>query len=235
MHKYSNSQNDGSKEKTMLEQYNQEYEAKENEWKQQLKDYDDETERKQQALDQQHEQELQKFNNSWANSQFLEYRKPSGKLLNLWRMEKFLAKQKKFDNAERIHNEAEELAKKETEQANKAISKDYNTNLNALRDKQKIEMDNLNETRENGRKYLIILQSKEKDCYTNKKRVIDFKCNDQHKNKEAQKTTSRGAVTTKYASPDIVYSFAYQGIEDIICSRFIFFFIFFFELFHRFL
>ena len=206
------STHDKTKSTSPRTQFEEEYKQKQEEWKQQLKDYDEETQKKNEQLDKQHEQELDEFNEKWGEGDFYQYRKPSGKLLNLWRMEKFLAKQKFLDEAERIHNEAEELSKVEAEQAKKNLDRDYQIQLQRLKEKQANEKVQLNDEREAERKFILILQSKERDCYQNKGNVIEIRLKEPIRTKEAQKSVGvRGNQKKKqYSSPEV--SFAFQTI-----------------------
>ena len=203
---------DKTKSTSPRTQFEQEYKQKQQEWEKELNDFDDETARKNQELQDQHEQELNEFNDKWGEGEYYKYRKPSSKLLNLWRMEKFLAKQKKLDEAERIHNEAEQLSKRETEQAKKALDRDYQTQLQKLKEKQAAEIEQMNLEREAERKFIQTKQSKEKDCYTNKGNVIEYRLKEPPRTKEAQKSVgTRGSPKKKqYAAPEV--SFAYQTI-----------------------
>jgi hypothetical protein len=92
--------------------------AQEERWRREVEEFDAETEEKLEQLHKKHEFELH-----WQEEETLrQYHKPSSRLLQMWRMEKVLARSEEHDNAEVVRAESRELTKRETRMGQIATS-----------------------------------------------------------------------------------------------------------------
>jgi len=103
------------------------------------------------------------------------YRKPSGRLLQLWKMEKDLARQGQYSKAQEIHDQAEQLSKQETEQAQITLNSDYQQGLSELHTRNKQEIEKLLAEREHLKQILLSKQAQEKEAMANRVSVLEKK------------------------------------------------------------
>lgn len=158
------------------------------------------TQEKINELTERHNKELSDLDQKWTSEhQLRKYQKASSRLIQLRKMEKFLAKQTKFEDAELVHAEAEELEKREYQSAQAIASRDYHKEQDKVLEKQKNEMDALLETREHWRDILLSRQKTEKDVYNNTDQKVKTRLKEPPRVREAQlpsKTKTRSAGTS---------------------------------------
>lgn len=117
-------------------------------------------------------------------------------------MEKFLAKQNKFDEATIVHAEAEELAKREFALSQAMVNRDYHNELEKLTEKQESEMEILVNTRKHWREVMISKQQVEKGHISNRESVVELREKEPFRKREAQlpNRQSQSRLKTRSAS-----------------------------------
>jgi hypothetical protein len=91
-----------------------------------------------------HESERAHFEEFWRDEKPREYRRPTGRYLELKAKEKALAAAGEIDEAERTYREAERTAKAAAELAQERLDRDYRCALQRLIEKQQSELDVFN-------------------------------------------------------------------------------------------
>ena len=186
-----------------------ELEKKNEEWQKELDDYDAESNSKAEQLATRHHSQIEKFEQYWASEENQrKYRKPTSELLSLWKQEKFLAKQGNFEEAKRIHQEAENLQEKEMQLAQSLFDHDYQLAKEKQEEKQAMELDSFYQERQHWRDILVSKQKNEQNVYENKKKVVDIRKKEPQRTKVFQNTTSRGNERKKaYSMPSHDFHF----------------------------
>ena len=119
----------------------------EEKWEKQFKTYNEETDRKRKELEKSHEDQMASFEKLWNEDMPRKYRKPSPHLLQIKKVEKSLALSCDFERAKQVHQEYEQLAAKELEQAQENLNRDYEAAHTKLVQKQQQEIKNFEEVR----------------------------------------------------------------------------------------
>ncbi|OHT04091.1 hypothetical protein TRFO_28459 [Tritrichomonas foetus] len=113
-------------------------------------------------------------------------------------MEKFLAKQNKFDEAAVAHAESEELSKREMAMCQAMANRDYHNEKEKLIEKQESDMTLLLQTREHWREVLLSRQKQEKDYFYRREAVVEIMEQEPLRTREAQLNVK----TAKSRSPN---------------------------------
>jgi hypothetical protein len=154
---------------------------------------------------------MKDFRGHWHEEVVLRpYRKASTRLLQLWRIEKFMAKQNEFNHAELVKAESEELSIRERNCAQAQADRDYHQDLEELTDKHQKEMNLLIETRQHWREVMLARQQLEKDVLKRAHNAVEIRQSEPCRTKEAfQATKSRPVSKTKKytVGPEISYEF----------------------------
>lgn len=207
--------NDFTRSDEEVKKYEEELSQKKQEWQKQLEDFDAESDQKAEELATRHQKELDELNDLWNEDETLrKYRKPSKLLLDLWKQEKFLAKQGNIEEAKSVHIQSENLQKNEMTAAQNHLNEDFKIAKLKLEEKQEKELSALQIDRQHWREILISQQNSEKAVLENKKKVVDIRQKEPPKQREIQlasTTKTRGRVERKsYAMPEI--SFKYHTV-----------------------
>jgi hypothetical protein len=168
-------------------------------WQREVDDFDAETDRKTKQLKSQHENEMKEFEARWVEEDTLRrYRKASGRLLQLWRMEKNMARQSQFSAAELVKAESEELSHREMVCCQAQADRDYHVELEQLKDKQDKEMELHLQTRQHWKEVMLARQQLEKEQLARDHNAVEAKHGEPCRTKEAfQPTLSRPMPKTK--------------------------------------
>jgi hypothetical protein len=130
--------------------------AQEQRWRREVEDFDAETEEKLEQLRKKHELEANEFELHWQEEETLRrYHKPSSRLIQMWRMEKFLARFEEYDNAEVIRAESRELTKREFGMGQAIANRDFHLGREQLRQRQQSEWDFLVNTRQHWKDVML--------------------------------------------------------------------------------
>lgn len=127
----------------------------ENQWKDHFDGFDEETDQKRMQMQQKHNEQLEEFEDLWANEMLRKYRKPSARLLQLKQQERALAYQQDFDKAEILHNETEALKNIEAEQAQKQLEIDYKAAKAQLLERQASDLQKYEDSRAITRRFYM--------------------------------------------------------------------------------
>lgn len=166
-----------------------------------------------------HQIEKNQFDLHWHKVDTLRrYRKPSSRLLTMWRMEKYLARTGKFSDAEILKAEAEELSRRELEMAQAVANRDYQAEYEKLRRRQQQEQDLLVQTREHERDIICGKHRVEKAVFRNKDNASIQRIREPPRMRDAQlpSATTRTPQKKKLAATAI--SFEYQTVLPFIVS-----------------
>lgn len=221
--------NDREKSNQPREELQEKRRTQEGAWQKELDDYDTETNAKLQQLEEKHQNELRDYDQKWQEDDtFRKYRKPSARLLDLWRKEKFMARTGQFNEAEIIKAEAEELQQREMNMAQAMLNRDYHLDRDKIVTRQQQEIESLIQTRDHWKSVIVSRQKNEKDVYGNKEIVVEARHKEPFRKREAQlpqkkapkQRSSAGSATStgrsrskkKLISTGAGISFQYQTV-----------------------
>lgn len=142
-------------------------------WKQKFDDYDNDTTNKREELQKHHQQQLEAFEQMWAEDMPRKYRKPSPYLLQIKKIERSLASTNEFERAKQIHMEYEKQAQIEQEQAQHNLNRDYQIAQNKLFQKQQQELSNFEETRNHLRNLMNVKYAESRKQFGIRSRVLN--------------------------------------------------------------
>lgn len=149
-------------------------------------------------LNKRQEDERRNLDDFWnAEKTLRKYRKPSARLLQLWRMEKFLAKTGSFDEANIVRLEASELAKREIALAQANANRDYHAEKEKLVQRQDADLASLVSNREHWRAVMLSRQNVEKAVVVNREAVVEVRQKEPPMRREAQLPPGRRRVKTQ--------------------------------------
>lgn len=126
-----------------------------------LKLFDEQTEKKRELLDLQQKNKMDEFEKDWAEYRPRKYRKPSAKLLGYAQIEHQVALAGDYDYALQIKNQAEIQMEKETRIAQKQLIADYNNGKKRLEEDFKKQIELFEDTRKKQRELIVQRQQKE--------------------------------------------------------------------------
>lgn len=153
----------------------QQREEIEKDYQQKIQDLNQRLDQKIQTLQEKHKQETEQFENVWIEEMPRKYRKPSQKLLELKEMERNLALANNFDGAKRIHSEVQALADIETQNAQRALVKDYRTYKKQMEKRMERDLDNIENIRQRQTTFLETQKEKRLDELANRDKVLQQK------------------------------------------------------------
>lgn len=149
-----------------------------NQLRDEINEYDEQTEAKKKSLIVKQQEELEKFENKWRTEMPDKYRKPSGKLLNIMSQEKRLALAGAYDDAEVYAREADKLLKVEMENAQRNLIRDYKIAKSKFMESQKNELELFNNTRKHWREVMLSRHEVEKAKFNKRAEVLVLKSNE---------------------------------------------------------
>jgi hypothetical protein len=125
-------------------------------WQRELLEFDEETASKITEMRDRHGTAVREFELRWqTDSALRKYRKPSSRLLQLSRMEKFLARLSDFGEAELVRLEARELTAREHALSQALVNRDFHREREELAARQRAEMALLCATQQHRRDILL--------------------------------------------------------------------------------
>jgi hypothetical protein len=166
-----------------------------------------------------HQIEQNEFDLHWHKEDTLRrYRKPSSRLLTMWRMEKYLARTSKFSDAEVLKAEAEELSRRELSMAQAIANRDYQAEHEKLRRKQQQERDLLIQTREHWSEVIRGRHRVQRAVFQNKDNASIQRIREAPRMRDAQlpSAASRAPQKKKFAATAI--SFEYQTVLPFVVA-----------------
>ena len=189
----------------------------EGKWHKELENFDADTQHKLIELQERQENELREFDDKWKDEETLrKYRKPSARLLQLWRQEKFMARMGHFDEAEIAGAEAQELEAREMAMAQAFANRDYNLDREKIIEKHNHELEMFGQTREHWRELIVSRQKNERTVLDNNDMALDIRQKETHRQTKVQKRppTSRGSPNSskKFIAVGPEISFDYQTV-----------------------
>ena len=189
----------------------------EGKWHKELENFDADTQHKLLELQERQENELREFDDKWKDEETLrKYRKPSARLLQLWRQEKFMARIGHFDEAEIAGAEAQELEAREMAMAQAFANRDYNIDREKIIEKHNHELEMFGQTREHWRELIVSRQKNERTVLDNNDNALDIRQKDTHRQTKVQRRppTSRGSPNSskKFIAVAPEISFDYQTV-----------------------
>jgi hypothetical protein len=153
---YSHREHERTTRTSPRERYLEGRRAQEDRWRSEVEEFDAETEERLEQLRKKHELEANEFELRWQEEETLRrYHKPSSRLLQMWRMEKFLARSEEYDNAEVIRAESRELTKRELGMGQAMANRDFAMGREQLRQRQQSEWDFLVNTRQHWKEVML--------------------------------------------------------------------------------
>lgn len=159
-----------------LEEVQQKRESEfELQWKEKFDQFDNITKEKQNQIQAEHEKQMAEFEDYWANSMPMKYRKPSPSLLQLKHIEKSLANTGQYARAKEVRAEVDAQALKEMEIAQNALIKDYNAAKRQKLFKHNKEMENFQRMRLHNRDLLFAQYISEKAAIDHRSEVIQIR------------------------------------------------------------
>jgi hypothetical protein len=183
-------------------------------WQEELDDFDAKTQLKADRLAEQHDTELRAFDDHWHDEDTLRpYRKASLRLLQLWRIEKFMAKQTDFNHAEVVKAEAQELSSREMQASQAQADRDYHLELAQLNDRHQKEMDAFLADRKHWREVMLARQKREKEQLERDHNAVEIRQKEPPRTREAfQATKSRSIRSAKTYTVGPEISFEYPTV-----------------------
>jgi hypothetical protein len=158
-------------------------------WQRELDEFDRDTEDKLAQLASRHETETKEFELRWQEEETLrKYRKPSSRLLQLSRREKFLARLNHFDEAEVAKLEAGELTRRELAMSQAMVNRDFHFAREKLKEKQQAECDLVVATQQHWRDCVIVRQKAERNVLKNRENAVEQRQKEPCRTREAQLT-----------------------------------------------
>lgn len=164
-------------------------------WQDKINSYDEETEKKRQALKNRHEEETNQFEETWRNEMPRKYRKPTARLLQLKTIEKSYAASGNFIKAKAVHQEVDSMARSEMEAAQSNLNHDYEVAQKRLIEKQRKELERFEESRLHSKQCLLAQQNHEMEAMVNRNKVVHNKAH----------TINKPRSQLQYASSRILY------------------------------
>lgn len=162
------------------------YQGKQSEFYRELEDYDAITLEKRRALNEKQKQDLENFEKEWSDETFLsKYRKPTQKLLSLYKHERMLGIVGDFEAARLAKLETEKQEKAETQQMQKTLIRDYNAAKAQFTRDQEKERDIFEDTRNHWRSVILARQKVEMEAVTKRENVLTQKQNAPKSHKES--------------------------------------------------
>ena len=155
--------------------YEEFVERKQQEFIQELKDFDEITETKRAQLEEKQREETEVFEKRWREDMPPKYRKPSPKLLQLYEFERKLGMTGQFDRAKLAKVETEKQERLEMEQAQRLLIRDYNSAKAQHEREQREERRIFEDTREHWRSVIIARQKVEFEAIANRENVLNKK------------------------------------------------------------
>lgn len=186
----------------------------EEKWQKELEVFDDETQHKLVEMQDRQEDELDKFDSKWKEEETLrKYRKPSAKLLELWRKEKFMARMGYFDEAEIAGAEAKELQARELAMAQAFANRDYVVDRERMVEKHNQDLEAFSQVREHWRELIVSRQKNERAVLDNNDMAIDMREKETPRRVKTQRTPKGNAkANTKVIVVGPEISFDYQTV-----------------------
>ena len=152
--------------------------AKQQQFMDDLKEYDYHTTQKRDELEARLNEELEEFEFNWKENMPRKYRKPSTKLLELYEIERRFGLTGKFEEAKKVKAEADALQAVEMNQAQKRLVHDYTVAKSKFDQQQEKERKIFEETREHWRAIMISKHNLEMENLLNRKNVLSIKQNE---------------------------------------------------------
>ena len=128
-----------------------------NKWRESAAEFDKVTAEKRNNIIARQQQRMDRFNEHWGKDMPRKYRKPSFRLIQLKKMEHSLAASGDYEQASKYHREAEQLAKEETNRAQKRLVQDYKVAQNNIYQRQANELQHFDSSRADAKR---VMQSK---------------------------------------------------------------------------
>jgi hypothetical protein len=142
--------------------------------------------------------------------------KPSSRLLQLSRREKYLARLNHFNDAELTKREAHELTGRELWRSQAMVNCDFHLSREKLREKQQAELDLLIATRKHWRECLLVRQKAERKVLKNLENAVEQRQKEPCRTREAQlptmKTRTIGTAQSKRFDTNAEISFEYVTV-----------------------
>jgi hypothetical protein len=202
---------DLKKSEAPRERYRERERTRQEKWQKEVDDFDAETDLKTDQLAAQQGGELKAFRDHWHGENTLRrYRKASSRLLQLWRIEKFMAKQTEFNHAEVVKAEATELSYREMQRAQAQADRDYHVELSQMKERHKKEMDAHLQNRQHWREVMLARHQLEKDQLERDLHAVEIKQAEPCRKREPFQATSSRPITAakKYAvGPEISFEY----------------------------
>lgn len=163
-----------------LEEVKQQKMIFEYEYEQKLNRVKERENRKLEQLEERQEEERCQFESRCQNPEFLQrFSKPSASLLQMWRIQKRLALAHDFEGAKEMKTRADELQKKETEEAQRRAILSVQQNYEKLIEKQKRELECAKANGERKIKSLENQYIKEKEAREKLEKQVEVRMNEQ--------------------------------------------------------
>ena len=128
-----------------------------NKWRESAAEFDKVTAEKRNNIIARQQQRMDRFNEHWGKDMPRKYRKPSFRLIQLKKMEHSFAASGDYDQASKYHREAEQLAREETNRAQKRLVQDYKVAQNNIYQRQANELQHFDSSRADAKR---VMQSK---------------------------------------------------------------------------
>ena len=151
---------------------------------------DDEYEKKLKSINEKQDKDRAEFNKKWTETMPNKFRKPSQKLLQLKAIEKTLANSGDFEKAAEIKKQADQLMKKETQEAQNNLVRDYKVALSFKESTYSQERDVLEQWYKSQKSVIAAEYQKEMIIAEKRKNVIE------QKDEEEKKLISRAKPQT---------------------------------------
>jgi hypothetical protein len=147
----------------------------ESKWNRQIQDCDEKCQARRAQLDERQADERRRFEVMWMEEMPRKYRKPSPQLLQLRKIEKSLAVSGDFEQAKKIHADAEALARIEMENAQSMLIRDYEIAHHKMMQKQQQENELFEATRKEEKAVLLAQYDSEKVAIEHRDLVVQVR------------------------------------------------------------
>ena len=193
--------------------YEEKYNKAKQDWENELAEFDEETNSEMEHLKECQSKEMERFESSWDEVSTRKYRKASGRLLQLWRNEKFLARKGDFEEAAVVRAEADELCKREMAAAEAAMNRDFHYQKEQLEKDHQEEIRRFEEERGELRSIIESRHRTEASNLENLRNAVEVRMKEPPRTKVAQKSIRKREAPSRasFAPPGEVV-FAHQTI-----------------------
>ncbi|KAH0793987.1 hypothetical protein GPJ56_002199 [Histomonas meleagridis] len=140
---------------------------------------------------------MEAFETEWKEDMPDKYRRPSQRLIELRKSAHNLALCGEFNEAQDLKNEAENLERKETEEAQRRLNKEYTIAKNRLIRKQKEEIRIFQENAEQQRIVLLSKRQIAEQASNNRKNVLNSKPSPKSRNSPQSKGSPTRLLGTR--------------------------------------